>query len=168
MAINGPALGTVAIGSIFIYAALKGKSVLQVTQSIILGQSPKTVKPTNQISTPNDSTNTIPGVQSSALPSPNSDYSHAQLVQLWTQMGGNPATANNAACHGIQESNGNPTITSSNPDGGINVGIWQLDTNGVGKGYSIEELQNAQNNARITIAATNNGTNWSEWSTPGC
>jgi len=107
------------------------------------------------------------GVQASGLPSAGT-YTHAQLVTLWTQAGGSAATANNAACHGIQESGGNPQATSPNPDGGINVGLWQLDTKGKGAGYTVEELQNAMNNARITVFATANGTNWSAWATPGC
>lgn len=110
---------------------------------------------------------TQPGVQGSGLPSAGT-YTHAQLMELWQQAGGSAASANNAACHAIQESGGNPQATSQNPDGGENVGLWQLDTKGVGAGYSVQELMNAQNNARITVFATVNGTNWSQWSTPGC
>ncbi len=62
----------------------------------------------------------------------------------------------------------NLRVTSSNPDGGTNVGLWQLGTEGVGAGYSVSELQNALTNARITVRATRNGTDWSQWATPGC
>jgi hypothetical protein len=67
----------------------------------------------------------------------------------------------------MHESSGNPQATSSNPDGGTNVGLWQLDTKGKGAGYSVLALQNAMNNARITVLASANGTNWSAWSTAG-
>jgi hypothetical protein len=107
------------------------------------------------------------GVQTGGLPSAGT-YTHAELVSLWQQAGGSAGSANNAACHGIQESGGDAMAISDNPDGGKNVGIWQLDTKGVGAGYTVEELQNAMNNARITVFATQNGSNWSQWSTPGC
>lgn len=106
-------------------------------------------------------------MQASGLPSAGS-YSTAQLQALWRSAGGSAATAANAACHAMQESSGNPQVTSANPDGGTNVGLWQLDTRGKGAGYSVSALQNAMNNARITVFATANGTNWSAWATPGC
>ena len=101
-------------------------------------------------------------------PSVTGNYSHADLEALWTAVGGDPKQANNAACHGIQESSGSPTVTSPNPDGGTNVGLWQLDTKGKGAGFSLDQLKNPVTNAQITVMATNNGTDWSAWSTPGC
>jgi cell wall-associated NlpC family hydrolase len=49
MPINGPALGALGIGSLFLYSAIKGKSILASAQAIIIGQSPQTVKQTNAI-----------------------------------------------------------------------------------------------------------------------
>jgi cell wall-associated NlpC family hydrolase len=49
MPINGPALGALGIGSLFLYSAIKGKSILASAQAIITGQSPQTVKQTNPI-----------------------------------------------------------------------------------------------------------------------
>jgi Lysozyme like domain len=95
-------------------------------------------------------------------------YDHAQLVALWQQAGGSSGTANNAACHALQESGGRPGVTSANPDGGTNVGLWQLDTKGVGSGYTIAQLQDPLTNARLTVMHTGNGTNWSQWATAGC
>jgi hypothetical protein len=89
-------------------------------------------------------------------------------MTLWRQAGGSAAAANNAACHAMQESSGDPKVTSGNPDGGTNVGLWQLDTRGVGAGYTVAQLQNPMTNAHITVMATRNGTNWSQWATPGC
>lgn len=49
MPINGPALGALGIGSLFLYSAIKGKSILASAQAIITGQSPQTVRQTNPI-----------------------------------------------------------------------------------------------------------------------
>jgi Lysozyme like domain len=95
-------------------------------------------------------------------------YTHDQLMQLWQANGGSSSSAKNAACHAIQESSGNPKATSHNPDGGTNVGLWQLDTRGVGSGYTVTQLQDPNTNARITVMHTANGTNWAQWATPGC
>jgi hypothetical protein len=95
-------------------------------------------------------------------------YDQASLEALWEQAGGSHSTAVNAACHGMQESSGNRDASSPNPDGGTNWGLWQLDTRGVGAGYSVAQLEDPLMNARITVAATRNGTNWAQWATPGC
>jgi hypothetical protein len=102
------------------------------------------------------------------VPAGKGSFSHAGLMTLWEQAGGSAATANNAACHAIQESSGDPAAESANPDGGTNVGLWQLDTKGVGAGHSIAALKDPMTNAKITVRATGNGRNWSQWATPGC
>ena len=89
--------------------------------------------------------------------------SKAQLTALWTGNGGSPGTANVAAAVALAESSGRTQITSPNPDGGTNVGLWQLDTKGVGAGHTIAQLQDPATNARITIMGSANGTNWSHW-----
>lgn len=164
--VDGLALGAIAAGGLFTYAGIKGYSVPHALQALVQGQKPGT----GGVANPITGTTFLgtPGVQASGLPSAGT-YTHAQLEQLWQQAGGSAATANNAACHAIQESDGNPQATSANPDGGTNAGLWQLDTpGGVGAGYTVAELQNALNNARITVMATRNGTDWSDWATPGC
>jgi hypothetical protein len=95
-------------------------------------------------------------------------YGMSSLEALWEQAGGSPSTAVNAACHGMQESSGDRYSSSPNPDGGTNYGLWQLDTKGKGAGYSPGQLEDPLTNARITVAATGGGTNWSSWATPGC
>jgi hypothetical protein len=95
-------------------------------------------------------------------------YGMSSLEALWEQAGGSLSTAVNAACHGMQESSGNRDASSPNPDGGVNYGLWQLDTRGVGAGYTPAQLQDPLTNARITVMATRNGTDWSRWATPGC
>jgi hypothetical protein len=87
-----------------------------------------------------------------------------QLMTLWLSAGGNIQTANLAAAHALAESSGRTWITSPNPDGGVNVGLWQLDTRGEGAGYTVAQLQDPTTNARLTVMKTSNGTNWSHWS----
>ena len=166
--INGTAIGVMGAGFLFLYAGLKGYSVPQAIQAIVQGKSPSNLAQTTGVDIPGTATSaSVPGVQNSALPS-SGTYDTAQLQALWVQAGGDPSKAKNAACHAMQESGGRPAVTSSNPDGGTNVGLWQLDTRGKGAGYSVAALQNAVNNARITVLATRNGTDWSAWATPGC
>jgi len=87
----------------------------------------------------------------------------AQIIALWIKAGGSITSAPMALARALSESSGRTAVTSSNPDGGTNVGVWQLDTKGVGSGYSVAQLQNPLTNAQITVKATNNGANWSEW-----
>lgn len=94
-------------------------------------------------------------------------YSSAQLQQLWTANGGDPSRAATAACIAMHESSGRAGVTSSNPDGGVNVGLWQLDTRGKGAGHSVAQLQDPNTNARLAIMGSSNGSDWSAWSTAG-
>jgi hypothetical protein len=174
MAVNGvsaTAVAATAAGGLLVWSGIKGANITTDLRDLISGEKPDATN-VNPVGTPAaSSTSTFLGspvpVQGSGLPSAGT-YTHAQLVSLWQQAGGSASTANNAACHAIQESSGQPQATSSNPDGGQNVGLWQLDTKGVGAGHSVSSLMNALNNARITVFATRNGTNWSQWATPGC
>lgn len=166
---NGPALGMMAVGGIFLYAAIKGYSVLATAQSLITGKSPAGQAQTTGIGTPTGAGSSVAGSTLGSTANPTAgEWTHSGLMTLWQSAGGSAATANNAACHAIQESSGNASITSPNPNGGINVGLWQLDTKGVGAGYTVSQLQNPQTNAMVTVRGTKNGTDWSEWSTPGC
>lgn len=163
---NGKAAISIAVGSLFIYSGLRRNSILAAMRNLIKGQGPGYKQASTTLGS--DSATTT-AVETTAAAGPvRGLYDHASLMTLWTDNGGPSATANNAACHGIQESSGNPAVTSSNPDGGTNVGLWQLDTKGVGAGHPIAWLQDPNNNCRLTIQATNGGQNWSEWATPGC
>jgi hypothetical protein len=65
MAINGYALAGVAVGSIFLYSAVKGKSILNSAQAIITGKSPSTTPQTTGIAqslAPAGNINTTTGV----------------------------------------------------------------------------------------------------------
>jgi hypothetical protein len=89
--------------------------------------------------------------------------SDAEIIALWVYEGGSLNTAGVALARAKAESSGDYTVTSSNPDGGTNVGLYQLDTKGVGAGYSIQQLSDPYTNTKITVAATNGGTNWGAW-----
>jgi len=93
------------------------------------------------------------------------EYTHSQLETIWKLAGGNPAKADLAAAIAQAESGGQPKVTSPNPDGGTNVGLWQLDTKGKGTGHTVAQLQNPATNAKVTVAASSNGADWSAWQT---
>lgn len=52
MAVNGVALASVAAGSVFVYAGIKGFSILQAVQYVVQGKSPATLPQTTGIDTP--------------------------------------------------------------------------------------------------------------------
>jgi cell wall-associated NlpC family hydrolase len=49
MPINGVALGALAVGSVIVYSAIKGKSILATTQAVITGTNPGTLPNANPI-----------------------------------------------------------------------------------------------------------------------
>ena len=169
---DGFALGAVLAGSVFLYAAFTGKSVLKSVQAVVQGRTPANTPAAHPISgTPGSQTGgPAPAAGYSIatnIPAGQGSYgSTAALQKLWTDNGGPQDTAAFAAAVAIAESGGSATVTSSNPDGGTNVGVFQLDTKGVGSGYSVAELQDANLNTQITIMATDGGTNWSQWGDP--
>src|SRR5690348_12217016 len=120
--LDGVALATMAAGMIFSYAAIKGYSVLQTVQLVISGRAPTGQFQAQPIGTPMQAGGSVAQNAPGSVSNPSSgQWSHDGLMKLWQQAGGSAATANNAACHAIQESSGNASITSPNPDGGTNV-----------------------------------------------
>lgn len=91
----------------------------------------------------------------------------AQMYALARSAGLSVPRAVTAAAVGMAESSGETAVTSANPDGGTNVGIWQLDTKGKGAGYTVAQLQNPATNAKVMAKGTNNGADWSAWETYG-
>jgi hypothetical protein len=90
----------------------------------------------------------------------------AQLYALARRAGLPPDRAAVAAAVAMAESSGRSWVTSPNPDGGTNVGPWQLDTpGGKGAGYSVEQLQDPWVNAQVMAKGTNSGQDWSAWQT---
>lgn len=92
-------------------------------------------------------------------------FSYAQLMGLWIRNGGSKAKAPIAAAIAEAESSGWSAVTSANPDGGQNVGPWQLDTKGKGAGYTVEQLQDPATNAHVAVTASRDGNDWSAWET---
>lgn len=90
-----------------------------------------------------------------------------QMYALARKAGLSTANAVVAAAIGMAESSGRTAVTSPNPDGGTNVGIWQLDTKGKGAGYTVAQLQDPATNAKAMAKGSANGTNWSAWATYG-
>jgi hypothetical protein len=165
---SGVALGSIAVGALFVYAGVKGYSIPTTIKALISGQTPAGQTQATPVSGSVAASTTALTTATGTAPVVAGDYSTAQLQQLWKAAGGSASSAPNAACHGMQESGGRPGVTSSNPDGGINVGLWQLDTKGKGAGHTVAELQDPMTNAQITVAATRDGADWSAWATPGC
>jgi len=167
---NGVALGAIAAGGIFVYAGIKGYSIPNTVKALISGQSPAGQAQATAVTGNVSGAATTASVTGGTATGPGAGgtYSQAQLGALWLQAGGSQPSLANAVCHAMQESGGRASVTSSNPDGGTNVGLWQLDTRGVGSGYTVAQLQNPLTNAQITVRATGDGANWSDWSTPGC
>lgn len=167
---SGVALGSIAAGGILVYAGVKGYSIPQTIKALISGKSPAGQAQAAPVSSSVSGAATTASAAggTAAGPRAGGTYSKAQLGALWLQAGGSQSSQANAVCHAMQESGGRASVTSSNPDGGINVGLWQLDTKGVGSGHTVAELQDPLTNARITVAATRDGADWAQWATPGC
>lgn len=162
----------IAAGGVLLYAAVKGKSVTGSIQALIKGKPPSTAPAANLIKGTSDTgtSGSQPATSgysiATNIPAGKSSYDQQGLAQLWVSNGGPADTAAFAAAVAIAESSGSPGVTSSNPDGGTNVGLWQLDTNGVGSGYTVQELSDPNLNCQITIMATQGGTDWREWGDP--
>lgn len=161
--VNGLGVAAVAAGALLVWSGIKGASVTTALRSLISGQAPAggAAYPL---------TAGGGGGAAGALPAPMGagpgDYSNSQLRALWVMAGGSPSTAAVAACIAQHESDGNAKVTSGNPDGGTNVGLWQLDTpGGKGGGYSVAQLQNPLTNARVAVKGSNGGRDWSAWAT---
>lgn len=158
----GVKIGGVALmggGLVFLWSGYHGAHVTGSLRDLLAGKQPA-----------GSNANPIAGGAAVAAPAGGGgpvlgSYGHGQLEQLWTGSGGDPSTANTAAAVALAESGGRAGVTSSNPDGGVNVGLWQLDTKGKGAGYTVAQLQDPRTNARVAIMGSANGTDWSAWET---
>ncbi len=89
-----------------------------------------------------------------------------QIYALARRAGLPPDRAATATAVALAESSGRTWVTSPNPDGGTNVGLWQLDTpGGEGSGYSVSQLQDPWTNAQVMAKTTNSGQDWGPWQT---
>lgn len=89
-----------------------------------------------------------------------SKYTYSQLEDLWTQAGGNPASAAMAAAIAMAESGGNSDSTHSNSNGTIDRGLWQINSIH-GSQSTLDPLANA----KAAVAISQNGTTWRPWCT---
>jgi len=163
---NGPSIGALALmggGLLFLWSGYHGAHVTGSLRDLLAGKQPPGGSGDLGISGGNVNNVNVTDGSGPSL----GTYNHAQLEQLWTGNGGDPSTANVAAAVAMAESGGRAGVTSSNPDGGVNVGLWQLDTRGKGAGYTVAQLQNPQTNARLAVMGSANGTDWSAWATYG-
>lgn len=165
MGVSGKDIAMVAGGGILMWSGIHGSSISATLRAALSG-NPASAPVTETIdfaSSAGTSGATATGTEIGGV---SGDYSSADIKRLWTANGGQQSTAAMAAAVAAAESDGNPKATSKNPDGGTNVGLFQLDTRGVGSGYTVAQLQDPGLNTRITVMATHNGTNWSEWGNP--
>jgi hypothetical protein len=167
-AVNGVGIGGVALmggGLLFLWSGYHGAHVTGSLRDLLAGKQPS---PGSGDLAIGGGSYTLAGATSGTGGGPSlGTYGHASLEQLWTGNGGSPSTANVAAAVAMAESGGRAGVTSSNPDGGVNVGLWQLDTRGKGSGYTVAQLSNPQTNAHVAIMGSANGTDWSAWATYG-
>jgi hypothetical protein len=166
--IAGLPVAFIAAGGVLVWSGVENEPVTAVFRSLAQGKAPAKGS-AEPFATAADTTSASTAPADGQVPAAGpGGFTHGQLEALWILAGGSPSAADNAACHAIQESSGRASVTSSNPDGGMNVGLWQLDTLGKGAGYTVAQLQNPLTNARVTVKATSGGADWSAWSTPGC
>jgi hypothetical protein len=85
-----------------------------------------------------------------------SRYSCAALENLWIAEGGNRNADFIAAEIAMAESGGNPNAISPTDD----FGLWQINAS-----HGAEASLNPVVNARAAISISDNGTNWSAWTT---
>lgn len=130
------------------YMAFLTRPVLSISQPIgpvaIQPQPPKTIVASPQ-----------PTVAPTYVHAGN--YSCSSLESLWVSAGGNPASEFIAAQIATAESGGNPDAISPTDD----YGLWQINaSNAPGS-----EMLNPWANVKEAIALSDNGRNWSPWTT---
>lgn len=85
-----------------------------------------------------------------------SNLSQSDIANLWTQLGGDPATAVVASAVAMAESEGNPNAINPNDPNGGSFGLFQINAvNGI--------FTKLEDNVKKAISLSNNGTNWNQW-----
>ena len=155
--ISGTYVAVTAVGAVLVWSGWKGTTLAATFKSLLAGNLSAPVTETAPSAT-------TAATATGAAPAVSGSYTAAELEALWTSQGGDASTAFEAAQVALSESSGDPDATSPNPDGGTNVGLWQLDTpGGGGAGYTVAELQDPETNCKVTIMRSNNGSDWSIW-----
>jgi tail lysozyme len=140
MPINGVALGALAMGSVFLWSAIKGKSVLATTQSLITGKNPGTLPQTSPIA---DITNTTSGTTGTTSNGPigtaGSNTHNLILIGKYLNSNGYSKAAAAGICGCIAgESGGNPESVGSGGNGLIG---WTPARPGIVTGNPTKDLQ---------------------------
>jgi hypothetical protein len=169
MAVPGSYLAIAGAGGVLLWSGLRGKQWSDVIRQVIAGKKPETTTTAYQLTSNVNSSPSTSGITSGGGSSRRGTLTGGQIGALWIANGGNPLKVRVAICIAQHESSGQTGVTSANPDGGTNVGLYQLDTRGKGAGYTVAQLQNPIINTRVAIRASSNGNDWSAWSTaPMC
>jgi colicin import membrane protein len=121
MAMNGIAVGGLGIGALFLYSAIKGKSILASAQSVITGQSPATAPAALPIEG-----NTAQQVASLTPPAPNTTTGVGPVANAGTNESILRQTAAKfgwtgaewSALNDIEEEEAGYSATIANPDSG--------------------------------------------------
>lgn len=90
----------------------------------------------------------------------NVQYNYAQLQGLWLQAGGTPGAAPIAAAIAMAESGGNSTATDNDSNGTVDRGLWQINSV-----HGAQSTYDVMGNARAAVSISNNGNNWTPWTT---
>ena len=90
----------------------------------------------------------------------NVQFNYAQLEGIWNQAGGSPGAAPIAAAIAMAESGGNSTATNQDSNGTVDRGLWQINSV-----HGAQSTYDVMGNARAAVAISNNGQNWSPWTT---
>ena len=100
-------------------------------------------------------------------------YSNSDIQGLWISNGGSPQGAAIAAAVALAESSGNSAALNNTPStGDYSVGLWQInyfnglfDSRSAAYGSPAALLIDPNAQALAAISISNNGTNWTPWST---
>lgn len=90
----------------------------------------------------------------------NVHFTYAQLMSIWEQAQGNPQAASIAAAIATAESGGNSAAYNINTNKSTDRGLWQINSV-----HGNQSTFDVMGNARAAVAISNNGRNWSPWTT---
>lgn len=162
-------------GILLLWSAVSGKKWSTVLKDLISGKSPAKEPVTNPIigadfgASLGYGYNVSGNLINARQPQSSGTYTNGQLQTLWILAGGSPARAALAACIAEHESAGNPRARNPQPCAiGSNAeGLWQicmpLNQHYVPGGDAFIALANA----KAAVTMSQNGENWSPWSTAG-
>lgn len=128
MAVSGVALGSVAVGSILVFAGFKGYSIPATVQDVITGKSPLKQSQVTAITTTDiGSTDTSGGTQGTPV-SGNGSVGPRKAYLALRSAGFSQSAAIMMTAIGGVESGWNTLALNNNPaTGDLSVGVWQIN-----------------------------------------